>query len=40
MDFQGEDLVIAGKWILGVGSLIDAIGQTHKVYRGATRVKI
>ncbi|MEH7483534.1 hypothetical protein V7157_21210 [Neobacillus drentensis] len=39
MDFQGEDLVIAGKWILGVGSLIDAIGQTQQSLSGSDQGK-
>ncbi|WP_409291220.1 DUF6944 family repetitive protein [Peribacillus sp. SCS-37] len=35
MIFNGEDLVISGAWILGVGSLIDAIGQTRQSISGS-----
>ena len=32
MTFRGEDLLISGAWILGVGSLIDTIGQTQQTF--------
>ncbi|MEH7504244.1 hypothetical protein V7152_19890 [Neobacillus drentensis] len=39
MSFQGEDLVISGAWILGVGSLIEAIGQTRQSITGSEQGK-
>ncbi|WP_342432723.1 hypothetical protein [Neobacillus sp. FSL H8-0543] len=32
MTIRGEDLLISGAWILGVGSLIDTIGQTQQTF--------
>ncbi|MFJ8246234.1 DUF6944 family repetitive protein [Peribacillus asahii] len=29
---HGEDLLVAGAWILGFGSLVDAIGQTRQTF--------
>ncbi|MGG4266245.1 DUF6944 family repetitive protein [Peribacillus simplex] len=30
MTFSGEDLLLSGAWILGIGGFIDAIGQTRQ----------
>ena len=32
MTIRGEDLLISGAWLLGIGSLIDTIGQTQQTF--------
>lgn len=36
MTIRGEDLLISGAWLLGVGTLIDTIGQTQQTFTHST----